>query len=98
MGYRVSPQARGDLQQIWDHIARESGSPAIATNHVEAITLRFGFLADHPFAGRARDHDLGPGRRSFPSRRHIIVYQVVGRDVLILRVAHGRRDLEALMR
>jgi plasmid stabilization system protein ParE len=26
----------------------------------------------------------------------IIVYRVAGRDVLILRVAHSRRDIEAL--
>jgi plasmid stabilization system protein ParE len=27
---------------------------------------------------------------------HIIVYRIDGEDVLILRVAHGARDLEAL--
>jgi plasmid stabilization system protein ParE len=53
-------------------------------------------LAQNPRAGRARDEDLGPGRRSFPADRYIIVYRVAGQDVLILRVAHSRRDIEAL--
>jgi toxin ParE1/3/4 len=98
MGYRLSPQARLDLRQIWDHIARESGRVETATRQIEAITLRFPFLSANPLAGRARDYDLGRGRRSFPVRPYVIVYRVLGRDVLILRVAHGRRDLEALMR
>lgn len=34
--------------------------------------------------------------RSFPVGEYVIVYCVDGRDVLILRVVHGRRDLEAL--
>jgi len=64
---------------------------------VSSITERFYLLARHPQAGRARDDDLGPGRRSFPVKRQIIVYTIVDGDVLILRVAHGSRDLKALM-
>lgn len=98
MGYRVSRRAANDLEEIWDYIAEESDRPEAATRVVEAVTLRFPFLADHPFAGRARDQDLGSGLRSFPVERYVIVYRVVGQDVLILRVAHSRRDIEALMR
>jgi toxin ParE1/3/4 len=65
---------------------------------VESITERFDLLAANPYLGRARDDDLGPGRRSFPVGRHIVVYRVSGPDVLILRVAHSRRDIEALFR
>src|SRR4029077_15651864 len=56
----------------------------------------FLFLAENPYAGRARDGDLGPGRRSFPADRYVIVYRVADRDVVILRVAHGSRDIQAL--
>lgn len=98
MAYRISRWAANDLQEIWDYIAENSGRAELATRHLEAVTLRFPFLADYPFAGRARDEDLGPGLRSLPAERHVIVYRLVGRDVLILRVAHSRRDLAALMR
>ncbi len=52
--------------------------------------------AIHPYIGRARDEDFGVGSRSFPVGDYVIVYRVEGEDVLILRVAHGRRDIEAL--
>jgi plasmid stabilization system protein ParE len=52
MGYRLSPQAATDLQEIWDYIAEQSGRTRTATQQLEAIALRFPFLADHPFAGR----------------------------------------------
>jgi hypothetical protein len=36
------------------------------------------------------------GFRSFPVEEYLVVYCIEDRDVLILRVVHGRRDLEAL--
>jgi len=63
---------------------------------VDFITERFFFLATFPYAGRARDEDFGPGSRSFPVGEYVVVSCVDGNDVLILRVVHGRRDLEAL--
>jgi len=46
--------------------------------------------------GRSRDKDLRPGLRSFPIGNYLVIYRVKGEDVLILHVAHGRRDLETL--
>lgn len=46
--------------------------------------------------GRSRDEDLRPGLRSFPSGEYVIIYRVEGEDVLILHVARGSRDIEAL--
>jgi plasmid stabilization system protein ParE len=37
-----------------------------------------------------------PAMAGFPADRYIIVYRVSDRDVLILRVAHSNRDIEAL--
>jgi plasmid stabilization system protein ParE len=53
-------------------------------------------LAGFPYVGRARDDDFGPGCRSVAVGEYVIVYCVENVEVLILRVAHGRRDLEAL--
>ena len=64
--------------------------------HVDAIASRFLPLASHPRTGRARDGDLGPGTRSFPAGDHVIVYDIDGADVRILRMVHGSRDLGAL--
>src|SRR6184192_1628890 len=96
MAHRLAPKAEADLEDIWWHIATRSGGVEIARRQVGAITRRFLLLARHPRLGRARDDDLGLGRRSYPVGRYLIVYRLDGGDVLILRVVHGSRDLEAL--
>ena len=53
-------------------------------------------LAAFPYVGRARDDAFGPGCRSVAVGEYVIIYYVENVEVLILRVVHGRRDLEAL--
>jgi toxin ParE1/3/4 len=96
MGHRVAPHAESDLDEIWLHVARESGSVDVATRLVEAITGRFFLLATFPYVGRARDDDFGIGCRSFGVGEYVIVYCTESSDVLVLRVVHGKRDLESL--
>jgi toxin ParE1/3/4 len=96
MAHRVAPQAAADLDGIWYYIAKESGSIEIANHLIDSITDRFLVLASHPYLGRARDEDFGIGSRTFPVGDYVIVYCVENEGVLILRVAHGRRDIEAL--
>jgi len=97
MAYRLAKRAEADLDDIAYYIAMESGSLEVAERVIDAITGRFPFLANHPYSGRARDDDLGAGRRSFPADQYIIIYRVRGPDVLILRIVHGSRDLKTLM-
>ena len=96
MAHRLSPQARADLDNIWDYIARNSGSLDIADRQIDSITARFYLLTSHPRIGRARDEDLGKGLRSFPVGNYVIVYRIERSGVKILRIAHGRQNLEAL--
>jgi plasmid stabilization system protein ParE len=96
MAHRVAPQAEADLDDIWLYFAKESGSLDIASRFVDSIADRFLFLASFPYAGRARDRDFGIRIRSFSVGDYVVVYCVEGQDILVLRVAHGRRDLETL--
>jgi toxin ParE1/3/4 len=100
MACRLTPQAEADLDQIWDYIFEQSGDVEIARREVASVAAQFLLLADYPKMGRARDSDLGSGRRSLPVGRYVIVYRVVDEfersDVLILRVVHGSRDMEEL--
>jgi toxin ParE1/3/4 len=96
MAHRVAPQADADLDDIWLYVAKRSGSMDVATRLIDAITSRFYLLSNFPYVGRARDEDFGAGSRSARVGEYVIVYCVDGQDVLILRVVHGRRDLEAL--
>jgi len=95
MSHHIAPEAERDLDDIAYYIARETGSIDIAERLIDSITSRFYLLASHPRIGRARD-DLLAGARSFPVGNHVIVYDLDGGDVRILRVAHGRRNLAAL--
>jgi toxin ParE1/3/4 len=97
MAYQLAKRAQADLDQIWNYVAEQSGSTDSADRLIDTITERFYLLAAHPEAGRARD-DLGAGRRTFPVENYVILYRVRGRSVLILRVAHSRRDLNTLFR
>lgn len=97
MGYALSGKARNDLREIAVYVATESGSLAIAEKVVDLLTRRFELLAERPYIGPARD-DLKLGVRGFPVDRYMVVYRVMGKQVRILRVAHTRRDLVALMK
>jgi toxin ParE1/3/4 len=96
MAHRVAPRAEADLDDIWLYVAKQSGSMETATRLIDSITERFLFLASFPYAGRARDQEFGIATRSFPVGEYVIIYWAEGENVFILRVVHGRRDLETL--
>lgn len=98
MPHRLSLKAEADLDDIWYYIATRSSSIEIADRLIDSITETCVLLGKHPHLGRRRDEDLRPGLRSFPVRKYVIIYQVQDSDVLILRVIHGNRDIEALFR
>ncbi len=96
MSPRLAPQASADLHNIWQYVAIEGGRIDAADKLIDSITERFALLSGQPFLGRARDDDFGIGLRSFPVGEYVIVYFVGDDDVMILRVVHGRRDLDEI--
>jgi toxin ParE1/3/4 len=97
MAHRVAPRVEADLDDIWVYVAKESGSMDVASRLIDSITGRFFLLSSFPRAGRMRDEEFGAGVRSFPVGEYVILYCIEGADVQILRVVHGRRDLEGLV-
>jgi toxin ParE1/3/4 len=96
MRLRISPQAEADLDSIWYYVATESASVEIADRLVDSLTSRFLLLAHHPYVGRSRAAEFGPGMRSLALSEYVIVYTIEAETVAILRVVHGRRDLESI--
>ena len=96
MAHRLAPHAERDLDDIWLYVAKESGSIEIANRLIDTITDRFAALGRFPYIGRSRDQDFGPGYRSVAVGKYVIVYRIESEDALVLRVVHGRRDLERL--
>jgi toxin ParE1/3/4 len=97
MAYRLSRDAEMDLDEIWMHVAENSGAIEIDQRLIESITTRFDILSAYPELGRARD-ELREELRSHPVENYIIFYRIADDDVLILRVLYGRRDLGPLLR
>ncbi len=97
MAHRRAVSADSDPDDVWYHIAKESGSVDRADQYVGYLTERLYLLSQNPHIGRRRD-DLRPGLRSFPIRQHVIFYRLEGDDVVILHVLHGARDIEAFFR
>ena len=96
MAHRVAQRTEADLDDIWLYVAKESSSVEIANRLIDTITDRIFTLARFPYMGRSREEDFGPGHRSLAVGEYVIVYCVENEDVLVLRVVHGRRQLEAL--
>lgn len=91
--YRVSPEARSDLDETWHYIAQDN--PDAADKYISAIVSRFPTLTSMPHMGRERP-ELAPGLRSFVVGHHVIFYRLFNGGVEIVRVLDGVRDLPPL--
>ena len=93
MKLRFRPDALRDLEEIQDYIAEDN--PAAAARFIGFLRKTCAFLADNPHAGRARP-ELRPDLRSFPARRYVVFYRLLGDTLEIVNVVHGSRDIDAL--
>jgi toxin ParE1/3/4 len=90
---RTRPQAEADLEEIWWYIAQDS--PDAADVFLDQIEERCAVLAQFPLMGTARE-DLLPSLRSLVVGSYVVFYLPVNGGIEIVRVLHGRRDLDAL--
>jgi len=67
----------------------------MAEKVIRQVEQTVSILGQHPFAGRARD-EIRPNLRSIRARAHIVFHRVDERAVEVVRVLHGRRDIEAV--
>jgi len=90
----IRPHAEQDLDELWWHIATESGDPDPADRFLDKIMRKIQMQADFPRSGRPRP-ELRPNLRSVPVGDYLILYYPMKDGVQIERVLHGSRDLEA---
>lgn len=89
-----SPQAEADLIEIWRYGAAGT-SPDAADFHLRELYAVCARLADWPNSGPARA-EIAPGLRSVLVSPHVVFYRVTSTSVQVVRVLHGRRDLDAI--
>ncbi len=94
---RLLRRARRDLQEVYDFLAREA--PASADVVLDDLFDAIESL--EPMAergGRPRDPILrAAGYRFLVVGNHLIFYKLVGRQVRVYRVLHGRRSYRDLL-
>jgi toxin ParE1/3/4 len=88
----LNDQADADLLQIYRYLAERN--PAAAESLARDIDGKFKNLSRFPFIGRDRS-TLAPGIRSIVTHPYVIFYKVEDERVVIARVLHGRRDIDA---
>lgn len=90
---RLRPLAEADLDDIWLHIAGYDPPAADAT--IDHFTKIFDLLRRQPGMG-APTTELGEGLRRFPVGNYLIFYTGETGALVVERVLHGARDIEAL--
>jgi toxin ParE1/3/4 len=88
-GYRLSPLAQHDIEDIAFYIALDNYGAA--QRLVGRLFETFTLLADQPEIGRKRD-DLG-NVRSFVVKPYVVFYRHTEGGVEIVRILHGARDI-----
>jgi len=88
----LSVAAEEDLLAAWNYISHDDMDAADALLDRVAEVCRK--LSEWPDLGRERP-ELGRDMRSFPVETHVVYYRVRS-DVEVVRVLHGRRDVDAV--
>jgi len=93
--YTISPQARADLQAIWDYIGIEQASPRATSDQLRRFHEKFALLATQPLMGQLRE-DLRPGLRIFVADSYVILYYPLSDGIEVVGVVHAARHIEWL--
>jgi toxin ParE1/3/4 len=88
-------QAETELAEILDYL--EERNPQAGARLATAIDERCTLLGQLPQMGRTRE-ELGPSVRSVVIEQYVLFYRVTATAVEVLRVLHGARDIDTLMR
>ena len=70
-------------------------NPVQASIFIEKLQEKFVPLLSHPEMGAKREH-LAPGLRAHFFRDYVIYYMIDDSEIIIVRVLHGSRDVEAI--
>jgi toxin ParE1/3/4 len=88
----ITRQAHNDLMEIWRYIADQS-NPDRADAFLDKVHRKLELFAAQPGTGRSRN-DLREGLRSAAVSPYIAFYIVSEDGIEVVRVLHGRRDID----
>ena len=93
--FTLTRSARNDLEEIWEYISRDSIDAADRVlGEIEEAANRLG---ETPGIGHLRPDLSARGSRFFAVYSYLLVYRAEAQPIIILRVLHGARDVQALL-
>jgi toxin ParE1/3/4 len=91
----ISPEAVGDLIDIWTELAAGASTDKADGRLREIDRVCARLVDDVPLDGRQRN-ELASGLRSIFHHPHVVFYRATGASIEIVRVIHFRRDIDAI--
>jgi toxin ParE1/3/4 len=89
----LSPKAEEDFADIFQY-SLETWDEIQAYAYRDILDKALLTIQENPQIGRARP-ELSAQHRIFPVGKHIIVYRITTRAILVSRILHGRMDLDS---
>ena len=86
----LSPRARQDLDEIWDHTDATWG-PEQAEAYTRQLWQAIETVAARPTVGRACP-EIRAGYRKFAAGSHILFYRTSNEGTDVVRILHQRMD------
>jgi len=96
--WRLAPRAEEDILSILTYIAKESDSLDVARRVLDDLEAAFETLALQPTAGHRKPTLTDLDIRWWIVHSYWIVYEARTESILILRVIHGARMLDDVLR
>jgi toxin ParE1/3/4 len=92
----LSPEAEGDLGLIKRYLLREAGV-RITRYVLRQLLDGIRFAAKNPEAGHVREDLTGEAVKFWPVFSYLIVYDPATKPVEIVRILHGKREVEEIL-
>lgn len=86
----ITPKAESDLTDIWLYTSEEWGADQ-ADHYLDQLEVGMKQLMSHPLLGADYVHVLA-GYRRLQVEHHLVFYQVLELEVLVVRVLHEDMD------
>lgn len=91
IAYVLSDETDNDLNDIFDYTEQEYGFDQ-AILYLTAFETLFKRLVSNLEIGRQRD-EIKPGLYSLTEQQHVVFYRIFKKQIRIIRVLHGRKDI-----
>ena len=90
--FRLRPKARADLEGIWLYTAEHWSPDQADIYHNRIVDILTG-LASGRIQGRSAEH-VREGYLKHPAGSHVIYFRPADYGIEIVRILHGRMDVE----